>query len=176
MTMSLIENKNFNEINTQYKEINDTDELTKAQWLLIHDLENKYKGKIVRGTNCLFEEDRWHEGDGYSDDGVIIWENHFNPDQEAIKILVKCIYFEWIRGRGNTIGTTSGKLCFFKKYIHIMFVSKKLLIGSSNDFLMGLNYITDEDIQITLDIILFNSTSELQYVSSCNELENFLIT
>ena len=70
-------------------------DLAKSQWALIHDLELRYKGKTVYGTNCQFEDDKWFSIDsraGASRTGIN-W-TLIETAEPALQTLIKTHLFD----------------------------------------------------------------------------------
>jgi len=146
-------------------------DLAKSQWVLINRLESEYRGKKVFGTDCQFEDERWFNGDGKSDEGRVIWDKQV--PERALRILLKTVYFEWISTNRLKISTVNAKFAVLKKSIIPIIRNKNLLTGNEGDYILGLNNITDEDLLVTVDTLLVSASSEGAFVQECNELASF---
>ena len=163
-----IENPKIGEVNIDFMI------LGKNQWILVNQLDAEYKGKVVYGTNCLFEDDRWFNGEGRADESPINWNTLLNYDK-PLTLLLKVVFFEMIRSRRLLIKTViSQKIGIFRKVILPIINGKNLLCGAEGEVLLGLNLITDDDLKVAIDALLISSYSEQGFIQSCYELKMLL--
>ena len=149
-------------------------ELAKSQWALIHDLEHRYKGKTVYGTNCQFEDDKWFSIDsraGASHSGIN-W-TLIETAEPALQALMKTHLFDAIFERRLEIGYAKDKFYRLRSTIIPLIENKKALAGQDGSLILGLSHLTDEDLLLMLDMRILSASSELMFRNECNDLANF---
>jgi integrase len=150
------------------------EDLAANQWILINKLEADYQGKYVYGTECRFEDDRWFNGDGRSDDASLKWDSNLNLSR-SLKLLLKVVFFEMILSRRILISTViSSKLATFRHIILPIIQTKFLLNGAEGELQLGLNGITNQDLQVAIDSRLVSAYSKENFIGTCYELNNFI--
>ena len=150
------------------------EDLAKSQWALIHDLERKYKGKTVPGTNCKFEEDNWFSTESSSQGARygVNWQL-LETGEPALQILTKTYLFEAILGRHVEISTALQKCMALRSTLVPLIESKNLLAGKAGSVLLGLTHLTDDDLMLMLDTLLVSQTSEQKANIICGEIAAF---
>lgn len=150
------------------------DDLAKSQWMLIHDLERRYVGKIVYGTNCKFEDDSWFSTDSSSTSSRrgINWQR-ITTTKSAIQILAKAFLFDAISERRIEISSAVIKFGNLRISMLPLIESKNLLTGQPGSVLLGLPHLTDDDLMLMLDTILVSQTSKQIVDGICSEIAAF---
>lgn len=151
------------------------EDLAKAQWSLIRALEAEYHGKTVYGTKCRFEDRIWSGRDGGSDGGQVNWKTALATNSHAQTILVKIVCFELMITNRLEIRSLMTKSNIQRHSIIELIERKGLLAGDSDEYLLGLSHITDDDLLAMLDALLVRASSESYYISYCSEVSQFII-
>lgn len=150
------------------------EDLGKSQWTLIHDLERRYAGKTVHGTNCKFEEDSWFSKDSSSSSSRkgINWQL-LESCEPAMRILIKAFLFDAISERRIEIATAVQKFRSLRISVIPLIENKNLLTGMDGSVLLGLNHLTNDDLTLMLDMLLVSQTSKNKADVICCEIAAF---
>lgn len=137
------------------------EDLAKSQWTLIHDLERRYQGKTVYGTNCKFEDDSWFKKGSLSADSRkgINWYL-LKTIEPAMQILAKTFLFGSISDRRIEIASAISKFRHLRIGMVNLIENKNLLKGKPGSVLLGLPHLTDDDLMLMLDTLLVSQTSK----------------
>ena len=148
----------------------DFSELARSQWVLLRKFESDYRGRTVYGTNCKFEDDAWFNGDGRSDQVSLNWGTLPNFSK-PLQLLLKVVFFEMSSTRRLVITTLKcSKLPLVQRTILSIIQGRGLLTANEDEFLLGLNAITDNDLVLVVDTLLATASSEPSFVQDCYEL------
>lgn len=150
------------------------EDLAKSQWALIQDLDRKYRGKTVYGTDCKFEDDSWFSKNSMSSSSRkgINWKL-LETGGPALQILTKAFLIDAISERRLTLGSAYLKLNRLKKSIIPLIGNKKLLAGKVGSVLLGLSHLTDDDFMVIVDTNLASQTSETHFLKVCYDIAAF---
>lgn len=149
-------------------------DLANSQWALIHDLERRYAGKTVHGTNCKFEDDSWFSTDSASASSRygINWQI-LETAEPALQVLTKAFLFDAISERCNEMGTARQKLRSLRNSMISLIEEKNLLTGKEGSVLLGLTHLTDDDLMLMLDTLLVSQTSKDVANGICSHIAAF---
>jgi integrase len=151
-----------------------SEDLAKSQWALIHDLERRYSGKTVPGTNCKFEDDSWFSTDSPSTSSRrgINWQL-LETGEPALQILAKTYLFDAIFERRIEIATAQQKFRNLRISMIPLIENKNLLTGKDGSVLLGLKHLTDDDWMLMLDTLLVSQTSKVKADAVCFDIAAF---
>jgi integrase len=141
----------------------------KAQWVLLQDLECKYTGKIVKGFASKFEDDVWFSQSSRKKI-VVNWAALYQGTRAAEQLLCKAVYFEMAATHNLTIQTFKVKRINYNNTLSELFLAKGVLTGNRGKPLIGLSFITDEDLLVMLDARLVLSPNRAVFLQECAEM------
>jgi hypothetical protein len=157
----------------------DHTEIGEAQWKLLSDTYANYQGKILKGTDCKFEDDRWFslkksEGKDRINGRAIQWSRFFDDQNRAFELVCRVAIFELINTSNSKAYSLFGSLNKLISLMSEILTSMKVLSGGYNDVLVGLSALGDKELLMVCDRIIGSTQGENIAVSTLGYLFTLL--
>jgi len=149
------------------------EDLAKAQWTLLEDLERRYTGRKVKNLNSKFEDAQWLSILDSRNEIVINWPNYFDAECAAFEIYCRVVFFELAANRSLAFNTLKGYFFAFIGTIGEIIKSNRLLAGRRGANYLGLSQLTDEDILVAVDAVVARSRSLDSLLNTLLKLSGF---
>lgn len=134
---------------------NISDKLGVSQWNLLTEIESRYMGKAISGTLNIFEHDIWLPDIDASItqcDNIIKWNNHCPNVEQYPQVLMLKIFADYCTTiKDASMSTVTSKVARIRRFLTYMSENFHLLVGLPNNALIGVDAITQDNVESYMD-------------------------